>query len=287
MPPQRPRDGKSRATLCRQGTRLGKRQRAEARQLEQMKRHDRAALPPEPPRSSAGSSMDLPQRPAGPEPAGEQGASAKVEQPQHVGVTATSCECEQQNTQGVRCHLVAPALCQPGGQSMPSTHYPPAAPALCQSGGLPYMAPYCPPTLPLQCIHPPVEEDPIGAAWTEPIPPARAPVVTASETEPSTGPMTESGRLTRDQPNGGNLSKSGRPVPQTCLPAPDPCTVSGRNPTHPPRPPRIVKMLHPSQRIKQPAWLLSSRVRRNSQTLHPAQKRGGSARSMDQRCLRR
>ena len=40
MPPQCRRDGKSRATLCRQGTRLGKRQRAEARELEQMRSHD-------------------------------------------------------------------------------------------------------------------------------------------------------------------------------------------------------------------------------------------------------
>ena len=80
---------------------------------------------------------------------------------------------------------------------MPSAHYPPAAPALCQPGGLPYVAPYCPP---MQCIHPPVEEDPIGAAWTEPIP-ARALVVASAETEPPTGPMTELGRLTRDQPN--------------------------------------------------------------------------------------
>ena len=64
MPPQRPRDGKSRATLCRQGTRLGKRQRAEARELERMRCHNRVALPTAPPRSSAGSSTDLPQRPA-------------------------------------------------------------------------------------------------------------------------------------------------------------------------------------------------------------------------------
>ena len=76
MPPQRHRDGKSRATLCRQGTRLGKRQRAEARELEQIRSHDRVALPAVPPRSSAGSSMDHLQQPAGPAPAEGKGASA-------------------------------------------------------------------------------------------------------------------------------------------------------------------------------------------------------------------
>ena len=152
MPPQRPRDGKSRATLCRQGTRLGKRQRAEARELERMRCHDRVALPTAPPRSSAGSSTDLPQRRAGPEPAGKQGASA-VGQSQHVGATATPCGRGRQTTLEVRGHMAAPVFCQPRGQSMPGAHCPPAAPALCQPERLPYMA--CPPMLPLQCIHPP------------------------------------------------------------------------------------------------------------------------------------
>ena len=136
MPPQRPRDGKSRATLCSQETRLGKRQRAEARELERMRCHDRVALPTAPPRSSAGSSMDLPQRPAGPEPAGEQGASAEVGQSQHVGATATPCGRGRQTTPEVRGHMAAPVFCQPRGQSMPGAHCPPAAPALCQPGGL-------------------------------------------------------------------------------------------------------------------------------------------------------
>ena len=65
--PKHPRDGKSRATLYRQGTRLGKRQRAEAREPEQMQRHDRVAVPLGLPGSQAGSSRDLPRRRPEPE----------------------------------------------------------------------------------------------------------------------------------------------------------------------------------------------------------------------------
>ena len=146
MPPRRRSDGKSRATLCRQGTRLGKRQRAEARELEQMRSHDRVALPAAPPRSSAGSSMDHLQQPARPAPAEGKGASAQVELPQHVG-TAT-------------------------------------APCGCHPGRWPYTAPYCPPMLPLQYLRPSVEEGRIGEAWAEPVPPAPAPVVATTGAEP-------------------------------------------------------------------------------------------------------
>ena len=176
------------------------RQRAEARELERMRGYDRVALPTAPPRSSAGSSMHLPQRPARPEPAGEQGASAEVGQSQHVGATATPCGRGRQTTPEVRGHMAAPVFCQPRGQSMPGAHCPPAAPALCQPAGLPYMAPYCPLTLPLQCIHPPAEEGPIGAAWQSPSY-RHEPVVARTGAEPLTNPMTGLGRLTRDQPN--------------------------------------------------------------------------------------
>ena len=201
MPPQRHRDGKSRATLCRQGTRLGKRLRAEARELEQMRSHDRVALPAAPPRSSAGSSMDHLQQPAGPAPAEGKGASAKVELSQHVGAIAAPCGHGRQAVPELRGHMAEPVFCQPGRQSMPGAHCPPAAPALCQPGGWPYMAPYCPPMLPLQCLRPSVEEGPIGEAWAEPVLPAHEPVVAATGAEPLASPVTRPGRLARDQSN--------------------------------------------------------------------------------------
>ena len=163
MPPQHHRDGKSRATLCRQGTRLGKRQRAEARELEQMRSHDRVALPAAPPQSSAGSSMDHLQQPARPAPAEGKGASAQVELSQHVGATAAPCGC--------------------------------------QPGRWPYMAPSCPPMLPLQCLRPSVEEGRIGEAWAEPVLPAPEPVVATTGAEPLASPVTRPGRLARDQSN--------------------------------------------------------------------------------------
>ena len=147
MPPRRRSDGKSRATLCWQGTRLGKRQRAEARELEQMRSHDRVALPAAPPRSSAGSSMDHLQQPARPAPAEGKGASAQVELSQYVGAAAAPCGCHP--------------------------------------GRWPYMAPYCPPMLPLQYLRPSVvEEGRIGEAWAEPVLPAPEPVYATTGAEP-------------------------------------------------------------------------------------------------------
>ena len=281
MPPQRPRDGKSRATLCRQGTRLGKRQRAEAKEIERMRCHDRVALPTAPPRSSAGSSTDLPQRPAGPEPAGKQGASAEVGQSQHVGATATPCGRGRQTTPEVRGHMAAPVFCQPRGQSMPGAHCPPAAPALCQPGGLPYMAPYCPPMLPLQCIHPPAEEGPIGAAWAEPIPPAHEPVVARTGAEPLTNPMTGLGRLTRDQPNwrapastwassAADMSASSRPL-RSIRPKSSSSTPSS---------------MDSEDAVADLAAQFQGETQRD-QILHPAQEPRGSAKPMDQQCLPR
>ena len=146
--------------LC---TRLGKRQQAEARELEQMRSHDRVALPAAPPRSSAGSSMDHLQQPARPAPAEGKGASAQVELSQHVGATAAPCGC--------------------------------------QPGRWPYMAPYCPPMLPLQCLRPSVEEGCIGEAWAEPVLPAPKPVVATTGAEPLASPVPRPGRLAQDQPN--------------------------------------------------------------------------------------
>ena len=136
-----------------------------------MRSHDRVALPAVPPRSSAGSSMDHLQQPAGPAPAEGKGASAKVELSQHVGATAAPCGC--------------------------------------QPGRWPYMAPYCPPMLPLQCLRPSVEEGRIGEAWAEPVLPAHEPVVATTGAEPLASPVTRPGRLARDWMEPASMQATG------------------------------------------------------------------------------
>ena len=157
MPPQRHRDGKSRATLCRQGTRLGKRQRAEARELEQMRSHDRVALP-----ALHGARL----APAWITYSSLLGQHQRRERARPLRWSCRSmlvpCGHGRQAIPELRGHMAEPVFCQPGRQSMPGAHCPPAAPALCQPGGWPYMAPYSPPMLPLQCLRPSVEEGPLG-----------------------------------------------------------------------------------------------------------------------------
>ena len=118
-----------------------------------------------------------------------------MELSQHVGAIAAPCAHGPE----LRAHMAEPVFCQPGRQSMPGAHCPPAAPALCQPRGWPYMAPYCPPMLPLQCLRPSVEEGPIGEAWAEPVLPAHEPVVAATGAEPLASPVTRSPRS--DQSN--------------------------------------------------------------------------------------